>query len=123
MTTSALETFLADVDARYAPIVREIDTAVRRASADFDIVIKWRILVYTFGRDYRHWVCAISVTKNAVNLRFLYGVMLDDPRSILRAGTSILKTLDVSSLDELDAQLVTDYVTEAVAKYDAFKAK
>jgi hypothetical protein len=80
------------------------------------------MLTYTLGGNYREWICAIGVTKHAVNLRFLYGVMLDDPHDVLRAGTSILKTLDVPTLDAVDAQLVTDYVKEAVAKYDAFKA-
>lgn len=35
--------------------------------------------MYTFKSDWRHWVCVISQTKKAVNLRFLYGALLSDP--------------------------------------------
>lgn len=120
---SARESYLAGIDARFVPIVEALDSAIMRACADFDVAIKYRMLTYTLGQDYRHWICAIGVTKKTVCLRFLYGVMLDDPRGVLRAGTSILKTLDVASLEEVDAQLVTDYVTEAVGKYEEFKAE
>lgn len=119
---SPLEDYLAGIEERFVPLVRVLDAAVRRACPDFDVAIKYRMLTYTLGRNYRHWICAISTTKHAVNLRFLYGVMLDDPRGVLRAGTSILKTLDVVVLEDVDAQLVTEYVKEAVDKYDAFKA-
>lgn len=120
---SALETFLAGIDARFVPIVQALDGAVLRARPDFDTVIKYRMLTYTLNNDYWRWICAIGVTKHAVCLRFLYGTMLDDPRGVLRAGTSILKTLDITSLEQIDTQLVTDYVSEAVAKYEAFKAQ
>ncbi|MHB9133903.1 MAG: DUF1801 domain-containing protein [Armatimonadota bacterium] len=119
---SALDTFLAGVDTRFVPIVHALDRAVRRASADLETKISYQMLTYALAGDFRHWICAIGVTKKAVNLRFLYGVLLEDPRGVLRAGTSTLKTLDVASLDDVDAQLVTDYVTEAIAKLEAFKA-
>lgn len=46
-------------------LVRAVDAAVRDSGAAFDVAIKYRMLMYTFKGDWRHWVCAISQTKKA----------------------------------------------------------
>jgi hypothetical protein len=92
MNNSALEAYLAGVDAPAAPIVVALAKAVRKAHPDFDVAIKYRILMYALRRNWRTWVCAIDARKKSVGLRFLYGVLLDDPRRVLRAGSSVLKT-------------------------------
>jgi hypothetical protein len=119
---SALETYLASVDPTAAPLVVALDEAVRKAHPDFDVAIKYRILMYALRGDWRTWVCAIDVTKKGVCLRFLYGVLLDDPRGVLRAGSSVLKTWDFTSGDVVDPAAVGAYVTEAVARYPEYKA-
>jgi hypothetical protein len=119
---SALETYLVGVDPAAAPLVVALDEAVRKAHPDFDIAIKYRILMYTLGGDWRTWVCAIDVTKKGACLRFLYGVLLDDPRDVLRSGSSILKTWDFAFGDVVDPAAVGAYVTEAVARYPEYKA-
>ena len=50
------------------------------------MAIKYRLLSYTVDRDWRHWVCAVNATKSAVCLRFLWGVLLDDPLGRPAAG-------------------------------------
>jgi len=60
---------------------------------------------------------AVGVSKSTVNLRFLYGSDLDDPARILRVGTSTAAQTDYRSIDDVDAELVTDYVREAVDKH------
>ena len=60
--------------------------------------------------------------KKGAGLRFLYGVLLDDPRHVLRAGSSVLKTWDFSLNDVVDSAAVGSYVEEAVARYDHYKA-
>jgi hypothetical protein len=93
------------------------------------------MLMYALGGDFRHWVCAVDVgrsgfksyrgappAKRALHVRFLYGVLLDDPRGMLRAGSSILTTLDFASPEEIDGPLVTAFVVDAVARFDEFKA-
>lgn len=107
---------------RFVPLVLALDRAVIAARSDFDTRISYRMLTCAVGRDFRHWICAIGVIKKAVCLRFLFGVLLDDPRGVLRAGTGILRTMDFVSLEDVDAQLVTDYVNEAVSRLDYFKA-
>ena len=96
MSTGALESYLAGIDPVGAPTVLALDHAIRAAEPHLDVAIKYRILTYALRGDWRTWVCAVQVTKNGVCLRFLYGVLLDDPRGVLRAGTSVLKTWDMA---------------------------
>jgi hypothetical protein len=122
MNNSALEAYLAGVDAPAAPIVVALDKAVRKAYPDFDVAIKYQILMYALRSDWRTWVCAIGAGKKSVGLRFLYGVLLDDPRRVLRAGTSVLKTWDFAFDDVVDPAAVGAYVVEAVTRYNDYKA-
>ena len=122
MNSSALETYLLSVDPAAAPLVVALDRAVRKAHPEFDVTIKYRILMYALHGDWRTWVCAIDATKMGVGLRFLYGVLLDDSRGVLRAGSSVLKTWDFALDDVVNAAAVGAYVAEAVARYDDYKA-
>jgi hypothetical protein len=117
---STRDTFIDGIDTRFVPLVLALDRAVVAARANFDTRISYKMLTYALAGDFRHWICAISVHKKAVCLRFLFGVLLDDPRGILRAGTGILRTIDFFSVEEVDAQLVADYVNEAVSKLEYF---
>ena len=116
-----LETYLSGVDPGAARLVRALDAAIRGAHPHFDVAAKYRMLMYSLRRDWRTWVCAIDARKKAVSLRFLYGVLLDDPLGVLRAGTSVLKTWDFGLDEVVDAEDVAGYVREAVARYDEYK--
>ncbi|MGB9299376.1 MAG: DUF1801 domain-containing protein [Anaerolineae bacterium] len=122
MGDSTRDTFIDGIDTHFVPMVLALDRAVLAACPDFDTRIYYRMLTYALAGDFRHWICAISVHKKAVCLRFLFGVLLDDPQGVLRAGTGILRTIDFVSVEEVDAQLVADYVNEAVTRLDYFKA-
>jgi hypothetical protein len=122
MNSSAFEAYLAGVDAPAAPLVVALDKAVRKAYPDFDVAIKYKILTYALHSDWRTWVCAIDARKKSVGLRFLYGVLLDDPRRVLRAGSSVLKTWDFAFDDAIDPVAVGAYVVEAVGRYNDYKA-
>jgi hypothetical protein len=74
---------------------------------------------YTLDGRWRQWVVALSVTKDAVNLRFLWGVLLEDPLKVLRPGTSTLMTWDFPRGGTVDAAAVASYVREALDKRDA----
>jgi hypothetical protein len=119
---AALETYLAGVDVAAAPLVVALDQAARKAHPDFDVAIKYKILMYALHGDWRTWVCAIDATKKGVSLRFLYGVLLDDHRGVLRAGSSVLKTWDFALDDVIDPAAIGAYVAEAVVRYDDYKA-
>jgi hypothetical protein len=122
MKSEALQTYLAGVDERAKPLVIALDKAIHKARPDFDVAIKYGLLMYALKGDWRTWVCSIGAGREGVALRFLYGVLLDDPRHVLRAGTSVLKTWDFALGDAIDMAVVGAYVNEAVAKYEDYKA-
>jgi hypothetical protein len=119
---AALETYLGGVDPAAAPLVLALDGVVREAHPGFDVAIKYQILMYALHGDWRTWVCAIDASRKSVSLRFLYGVLLDDPLGMLRAGSSVLKTWDFAFDQVVDRAAVGAYVREAVARYDEYKA-
>jgi hypothetical protein len=122
VSNSLIDDYLAGLDARAVPVARALDEAIRAAYPGFDIAVKYKILMYALKSDWRFWVCAISTSANSVGLRFLYGVILDDPLRVLRAGSSVLKTWDFDFDATVDPAAIGAYVTEAVAKNAAYKA-
>jgi hypothetical protein len=79
--------------------------------------------MYTLHGDWRTWVCAVDATKKVVCLRFLYGVLLDDPRRVLRAGSSVLMTWDFAFDEVVDPAAVGAYVLEAVTRHGEYKGR
>lgn len=122
MASSALETYLTGIDPEAAPLVVALDDAVRAAHPGFSVAVKYKLLMYTLQDDWRVWVCAIDASRKNVGLRFLYGVILDDPLGVLRAGSSVLKTWDFPPNAVIDRAAVGAYVAEAVAKHARYKA-
>jgi len=121
-STPALETYLAGVDPGAAPLVIALDDAITTAHPGFDVAIKYGLLMYALERDWRTWVCAIGTTRRGVSLRFLYGVLFDDPLGVLRAGSSVLKSWDFAAGEPVDRTAVGGYVAEAVARHAFYKA-
>lgn len=122
MAGDPLEEYLALYDEAAGRLFVELDGAIRASAPELDSAIKYRLLSYTVERDWRHWVCAVNATKSAVCLRFLWGVLLDDPLGVLRPGTSTLMTWDVPRGGEIDAAAVGAYVREALDRRDHFLA-
>lgn len=125
MSSPALQTYLdrltgRDVEAE--PTLRALDAAIVAAEPTFLVAVKYKILMYALPGDWRHWVCAISANRGGTALRFLYGVLLDDPRGVLRPGSSTLMTWDFQNDDAVDAAAVGGYVRDALDRLDYFRA-
>jgi hypothetical protein len=119
---SPVEQFLAGQDEAAGAVLVQLDGAIRAAAPELESAIKYRMPTYTLEGRWRQWVVALSVTKDAVNLRFLWGVLLDDPLGVLRPGTSTLMTWDFPRGAEVDADAVARYVRDALDKRDHFLA-
>ena len=117
-----LEQYLEVYDDGAGAVFVQIDAAIRAAAPELETAIKYRLLSYTVERDWRHWVCAVNATKSAVCLRFLWGVLLDDPLGVLRPGTSTLMTWDIPRGADIDPDAVGRYVREALDKREHFLA-
>jgi hypothetical protein len=126
---SELEKYVAALPPERVALTRRLHGLIVAASpsgADhpgFDVAIKYGILMYALGGDWRRWVVAIDArSKGGVGIKFLYGVLMRDERLVLRAGSSVLKSWDLGSGADLDEAAVSAYVVEAVRLYPEFKA-
>lgn len=123
MDESVLTTYLATVDPERAPTVVELDRIVLATCPEINTKISYGQLAYTLGDRWSEWICAIDAKpKGSIAFRFLYGVLLDDPRGVLRCGTGPLCSIDIPDGSAVDTALVADYLRDAVAKFDRFKA-
>lgn len=123
MSTSVLEDYLKTIpDARGEPIVRELDRIIRRTYPSFDVDIKYKILMYALEGDLHTWVCAVNAGRKKVSLNFLYGVMLEDARRVLRPGSSVLMSWDFGFEEAVDPAAVGAYAAEAVRLNPEYKA-
>lgn len=93
-----------------------------KAHRQFDLAIKYKILMYALNGDFHTWVCSINAGRRHVALHFLYGFLLDDPRKVLRPGSSVLMTWDFPFDEEVDAAAVGAYVAEAVRRNPEYLA-
>ena len=117
MSDSVLEEYLSTLaDPRGEPVVRELDRIIRGSQPELDTAINYKILMYGLEGDFHTFVCAINSGRRRVSLNFLYGVMLEDARHVLRPGSSVLMSWDFEFDEEIDPAAVTTYVAEAVAK-------
>jgi len=122
MGSSVLDEYLATLaDPRGEPVVRELDRIIRGTQPDLNTAIKYKILMYGLNGDFHTWVCAINSGRRRVSLNFLYGVMLEDARHVLRPGSSVLMSWDFEFDEEIDPAAVAAYVAEAVAKNEDYK--
>ena len=122
MGDAARDEYIATQDPKWSEAVRVLDAAVMAGGPELDSRVSYKMLMYTLGTRKREWVVAIGTTTRSIVVRFLYGVLLDDPQGRLRSGSSTLQSLDFDTPDEVDPATVTEYVAEAVAKYDDFIA-
>jgi hypothetical protein len=123
MSESVLEEYIASlVDPRGERAVRELDRIIKRAHPGLDQAIKYKILMYGLNGDFRTFVCAINSGRRHVAVNFLYGVMLDDPKKVLRAGSSVLMSWDFGFEEEIDAEGLSAYVAEAVRRNPEYRA-
>jgi hypothetical protein len=123
MSDSVLEEYLATLaDPRGEPVVRELDRIIRGSQPELDTAIKYKILMYGLEGDFHTFVCAINSGRRRVSLNFLYGVMLEDARDVLRPGSSVLMSWDFEFDEEIDPAAVAAYVAEAVAKKGDYMA-
>jgi hypothetical protein len=123
MSGAVLEEYIASlVDPRGEPVVRQLDRIIRATRPDLEAAIKYKILMYGLNRDFHTWVCAINSGRRRVSLNFLYGVMLEDARHVLRPGTSVLMSWDFAFDEEIEPAAVAAYVAEAAAKNEDYKA-
>ena len=123
MSDVVLEEYIGTlVDPRGEPVVRQLDQIIRATEPKLGTAIKYKILMYGLDSDFHTWVCAINSGRRHVSVNFLYGVMLEDPRKVLRAGSSVLMSWDFPFDEEVDPAALGRYIAEAVRRNPEYKA-
>lgn len=123
MSDHILEEYIGTlVDPRGEPVVRQLDRIIRATEPMLEMAVKYKILMYGLAGDFRTWVCAINAGRRHISVNFLYGVMLDDPRKVLRAGSSVLMSWDFAFDEEVEAAAVGPYIAEAVRRNPEYKS-
>ena len=116
MTNPALDEYLASIEPSRRDDVIALNAAIVSAYPTFDVAIKYRLLTYALDSDWRTWVCAIDARPKGITVRFLYGVLLEDPLGVLRKGSSVLCNWDLPTDVPIDLDAVSDYAREAAVK-------
>jgi hypothetical protein len=122
VTDTPLDELLARSDPAWAPLARQIDRLITGVAPQLMPRLAYGMLVYSLGTDKAAWIVAVDVRPRVVVVRFLAGTLLDDPRHLLRGGTSTLMNLDLASPEALDPAALQDLVRQAVARYPDYKA-
>jgi uncharacterized protein YdhG (YjbR/CyaY superfamily) len=117
-----LADYLTRIDEQAHGVVRSLAESVVAAQPELACAIKYGLLMFTVQGDWRTWVCAIGATGRAVQLRFLFGVLLDDPLHVLRKGSSVLMTWDLPFDAVVPDGDVRAYVIEAVRRHAEYLA-
>lgn len=114
---SPLERYLATKEPSWRPLARELDRLIIAAGPALRPRMSYGMVLYSLGTDKARWVVGIDVRATTVVVRFLWGVLLADPKRVLRGGTSTLMNLDLAAAEDLDGELLSDLVRQAVARY------
>lgn len=122
MTEAVLDSYVDGIPPEARALVTALDAAIRAAHPPLDVAVKYGILTYALGGDWRAWVCAVDAGRHVVSLRFLFGILLSDPLGVLRSGSSVLRTWDLPFGTVIDPVAVGAYVTEAVRTYPHYRA-
>lgn len=123
MMTDLPQEFIQSASPDFAAIARLIDAAIHAAGLNLSRAVKWGQLTYARDGDFHHWICAVRLTKNYVGLTFHFGGLLDDPAGVLIAGSSkFMRKLEYRAPEEVDPRVIADFVVQAAAKLDYFKA-
>lgn len=118
-----LQAFTQSASPAVAAIVERIDAAIRSPGLELDRAVKWGQLTYAQDGDFHHWICAVRITRHFVGLSFHFGGLLNDPAGILIAGGSkFLRKIEYRRAEEVDPNVIRDFVAQAIAKLDDFRA-
>jgi len=111
----AVEPWIEELPSESKAIVKPLHRLVRQAGPKLTSGLKWGMPFYS-GNG---MVCFIMVAKHHVNLGFVRGGDLQDPKKLLTAGTSkTMRALRLTSPKDVMPAVVKAFVKQAV-KLDA----
>ena len=83
---------------------------------EFDCEIIWDQITFTLNQNWHHWIFGVSESRQGVTVSFHKGALLRDPRKILKATGSHLKTIKYEYREMVDPAYLRRLINEAVEK-------
>ena len=81
-----------------------------KAAPEADESIKWAQPVYEVNGPFAY----IKAFNNSVNFGFWIGIDIYDPEGLLRGSGEKMRHFKLSSLDDINQQIFSDFVRQAV---------
>jgi len=110
MAEKTVEGYITSLEPWQAEIVSHIAVLVRAAAPQAKESIKWAQPVYESNGPFAY----IKAFKNAVNFGFWRGADLQDPKGVLQGTGNKMRHVKLTSLEDLDEVLFTDFVRQAL---------
>ena len=123
MTThQPLIDFTENANPEFKRIVQLLAEIIEGSGKQIDVAVKWRQLTYAHNGGFHHWICGISITKNAVGLNFHFGGLLDDPKGVFKSGSSaFLRKIEYRKIEDVDQAVILDFLSQALNRLHYFK--
>ena len=110
MAEKTVENYIAQLEDWQAEIVSQIRQTVLEAAPGANESIKWAQPVYEINGPFAY----IKAFKNSVNFGFWRGVDISDPGELLQGSGEKMRHFRLTSMDDINAPVFTDYVQQAV---------
>jgi hypothetical protein len=113
---AVIDAHLPELDRRWRPTVERLIEVVLGELPDAENERKWGQLTFTRNRDWHHWICAVSPTKEAVKLVIHKGALLDDPRRAMEGTAHYTRSIAFRTPDEIDPDVLVPILRQAAAR-------
>ena len=110
MTEKTVDGYIAQLEDWKAQIVSAVRQIILEAAPEADESIKWAQPVYDINGPFAY----IKAFKNSVNFGFWRGVDIEDPEGLLQGSGEKMRHFKLTSLDDVNPAVFTDYVQQAV---------
>lgn len=96
-------------------IIERLDQMIRHVSPEAQTLPKYGGVLYTLRPDEKEGqFCGVFPYKDHIQLAFSQGAALKDPRQVLGGTGKFRRHINVSNLQEIDVDIVTELLENAV---------
>jgi len=110
MAEKTVDNYIAQLEDWQAEIVSQVRQTLLDAAPGADESVKWAQPVYEINGPFAY----IKAFKKSVNFGFWRGIDIDDPQGLLQGSGEKMRHFKLTSLEDINAPVFTDYVQQAV---------
>ena len=110
MAEKTFADYIAQLEDWQGEIVSQVRQIILDAAPGADESVKWAQPVYEINGPFAY----IKAFKKSVNFGFWRGIDIDDPQGLLQGSGEKMRHFKLTSLEDINAPVFTDYVQQAV---------